>query len=210
MHSTAPGRSGPGSGGSKLHRTWIPTVLTAVVLAAAYAAALPNHVQAGDAGEFSTVLLTGGMPHPSGYPWMRMLAALARPAWYLGLPPAAAAALPCAIAGALGWVLFQRTVASWGAPWVAAWVACLAGLSSTVLLHVPDAEVWGPLLFWTALFVHAAVGPRRRSPFILGLLLGLATSHHLSAVLLAPLAVGAAWPGDAGVRKLLRAGADGV
>ncbi len=188
----------------------VPSLVCALLLGVAYWTALPAHVQSGDAGEFSTVLLTGGMPHPSGYPWMRMLGVCARMGHVVGLAPATAAALPCAVAGVLGWVVLQRTVASWGAPWLGCWIACLAGLGSTSLLHIPDAEVWGPHILWCALFAHLALSPRRPPAFVLGLVLGLAASHHLTAVLLTPLAMGHAWPDPARPRKVIRAGVDGL
>ena len=51
---------------------WPRWGLTALLLGLA-ALCVPEHVQAGDAGEMATVMLEGGIPHPSGYPWMRAL-----------------------------------------------------------------------------------------------------------------------------------------
>lgn len=192
------------------------TVLVALLLLALAIWAMPRAVQPGDAGEFATVMLRGGIPHPSGYPWMRVLGPLARALWALGLPPATAAALPCALLGVAGLVLMHRVAlhvvdASVRAREVIATVlTLLVGVSPPMVLHVFDSEVWGPLLFAAAGFAYLAVVKRAR-PFVLGLALGLAVSHHLTAVLLVPLAIGAAWPDDArNARAILRAGAEGL
>ncbi|MCA9683563.1 MAG: DUF2723 domain-containing protein [Myxococcales bacterium] len=178
--------------------------MLAAILLTLSAWALPRAVQAGDAGEFATVMLTGGVPHPSGYPWMRILGLFSRALWALGLSPAVAAALPPTLAGVAAWVLLQRTTARLLAPWLearqagalSAALVLLAALSPLVVIHVNDSEVWGPNLLFSVLFARTCLltsdrGPR---PLLLGLLLGLAVSHHLTAVLLVPLAIAGAWP----------------
>jgi hypothetical protein len=186
-------------------RGW--TVALGIVLAIATLWALPRHVQAGDAGEFSTVLLRGGIPHPSGYPWMRALGLVARALFALGVPPATAAALPCAACGVAGWLLLQRVCARLVDVRAATAAIALVGLSPLVLLHGSDAEVWGPLVLFTALVVRASFSPTR-TPFRLGLWLGLAVNHHHTAVLLVPLVAVGAWPGRA--RELPRTLARGL
>ena len=156
---------------------------------------MPRSIQAGDAGEFATVMLTGGVPHPSGYPWMRMLGVLARGLWAIGLPPAIAAALPPSLCGVAAWLLIQRACVTIGRPWAGAFTVLLVACSPLVVLHVNDSEVWGPHLLFSALFIFTVL--RTRSPIWLGLTLGLAISHHLTAVWLIPLAIGAATPARA-------------
>lgn len=187
----------------------------AVLVAAAWIAS-PRAIQAGDAGEFATVMLRGGVPHPSGYPWMRVLGGPARILEKIGLASAKAAALPCALAGAAAWILAMvlalglargtGTGRTGNGP-----IALLTlhfALAASILVHVADSEVWGPHLLFTALVVRA--GLRRLKPSAppapgrLGFVLGLATSHHLTAVLLTPLVVGAAWPRRTSVANLAR------
>jgi hypothetical protein len=167
-----------------------------LVLSIATLWALPRHIQAGDAGELTTVMLAGGVPHPSGYPWMRALGLLSRALFALGLPPATAAALPCAACGVAGWLVLHHVLARVVDVRAATAAIAMIGLSPVVLLHASDAEVWGPLILFTALVVRAAFSPSR-TPFRVGMWLGLATSHHLTAVLLVPLVAIAAWPATA-------------
>lgn len=184
---------------------------------------MPRAVQAGDAGEFATIMLRGGVAHPSGYPWMRILGLLSRVCEGLGIPPAIAAALPSSLAGVVAFVLIHRCALALctedEAPlppaiaWASAGIVLLVASAPAVGLHVFDSEVWGPHLLFCALFLRTALRPPppEQSPIRrslgLGLLLGLAVSHHLTAVLLVPLAVGAAWPRNAkpgsGFPKLL-------
>jgi len=189
---------------------WPWTIAVAAVLLGIAAFALPHAIQAGDAGELATVMLRGGVPHPSGYPWMRILGLPARALEALGLPPVRAAAWPCAVLGIGGWLLFHRVALRVAPPIVATFAVLLVATSATVVLHVNDCEVWGPLLAFAGSFVFIATGPRR-PPLLLGLLLGLCVSHHLTGVLLVPLAVAAAWPhGALRITPLLRAGAAGL
>lgn len=172
--------------------------------------ALPSHIQAGDAGEFATVMLRGGIPHPSGYPWMRVLGPVVRALELSGVVPALAAALPCALAGIGAWLLLHRSFVRLGLPLAGAFAVLLAALSAPVVLHVNDSEVWGVHLLLCALVVRRALHREPQSPVALGFLLGLAVSHHLSAVLLLPLVAGAAWPAAATWRRLLGAGGLGL
>lgn len=190
---------------------WSVVVLAPLLVAVALWS-VPAAIQAGDAGEFATVMLTGGVPHPSGYPWMRALGLLARGLWALGLPPATAAALPPALCGVAGWLLIHRSCVLLGRAWIGAFVVLLAAVSPLAVLHVNDSEVWGPHLLFSGLFVHAVIRTRSRPrAFPLGIFLGLAVSHHLTAVLLLPLAIGAALPlaGERTPVAILRAGALG-
>lgn len=198
----------------RLH--WHSTALVVVVLGCIAAWSLPRAIQAGDAGEFATVMLGGGVPHPSGYPWMRMLGVFSRGLFALGVPPAASAAIPCA-ALSIGGFAFMHRVALWctrpastrARAVIATCVTLLFACSSPVVLHTMDTEVWGPLVFAAGLFSWLAI-VRRASPFVVGIALGLAVSHHLTAVMLVPLAVASAWPKQTGWSPVLRAGLQGI
>jgi hypothetical protein len=64
-------------------------------------------------------------------------------------------------------------------------------------------------VFFAAVVVHAAT-VRRSPPLVLGILFGLAISHHLTAALLLPVVVAAAIPSPLRGPALLRAGALGI
>ncbi|MBV1862635.1 MAG: hypothetical protein KUG77_29710 [Nannocystaceae bacterium] len=192
------------------------TLVVVGVLAAVAAWALPRAIQPGDAGEFATVMLQGGVPHPSGYPWMRILGVPARALAAVGLPPATAAAMPCALLGIAGFAAMHRVALHLlpgpflrARETIATLLTLLLATAPPVVLHVFDSEVWGPLLFAVCGFTYLAV-VRRSAPWVLGLVLGLAVSHHLTAVFLVPLAIGAAWPVAATQTSVLRAGLQGL
>jgi hypothetical protein len=189
---------------------WRASVVLGIVLGVVAIWAMPRTVQPGDAGELATVMLQGGVPHPSGYPWMRILGLPARVLWSLGLPPALAAALPCTLAAIVGWVWLARIAAR-----VATWPAALAAvgfvaLAHTIVLHTFDVEVWGPLVLAIAAMVHLAIVPPRRA-WHAGIVFGACVAHHLTCVWLMPLAIAAAWPrADPSRAAVLRAGGSGV
>ncbi len=192
------------------------TLVVVGVLLVIAAWALPRAIQPGDGGEFATVMLQGGVPHPSGYPWMRMLGLPARALAAIGLPPASAAALPCALLGIAGFSLMHRVALhvlreapTRARAVVATLLTLLLASAPAVVLHVFDSEVWGPLLFAVGGFTYLAV-VRRSRPWVLGLALGLGVSHHLTAVFLVPLAIGAAWPDTPTAKSILRAGLEGL
>ena len=199
--------------------TWPYTLGVVIVLSVIAWWALPTAIQAGDAGEFATVMLEGGVPHPSGYPWMRGLGLVARLLRALGMNPATAAALPCAACAVAGFALLHRVSLhcatapgaepGHGSAWLASAVVVVLAIGAPVVAHSADSEVWGPLILTTGLVCAAAMRWRLR-PAWLGLLFGLAVSHHLSAVLLLPLVVSAALPRPLRWRATLRAGAEGV
>lgn len=202
-------RSPRAVGSQRFAPATIARIGLAILLAAVAAWAMPRAIQAGDAGELATVMLRGGIPHPSGYPWMRVLGPVARAFEYLGLSPALAAALPCALAGIGAWLVLHRVATAWGLPVAGALTLAVVATSGVVVAHVNDSEVWGLHLLFCAAFVYTAF-VTRRSPLVLGLALGLAVSHHLTAVLLVPLAIGAAWPTPGRPAAVLRAGLLGV
>lgn len=179
----------------------LPRLGLAAVLLAVTALCVPTHIQAGDAGEFATVMLEGGVPHPSGYPWMRILGLPARALVTLGVGPARAAAWPCALAGVAAWIVLWPVIARSAGRGPATLAILVMATASPVLVHVSDSEVWGPHLLACAIVLRVAARDRV-PPGVLGLCFGLALSHHLSAALLLPLVIGAAWPRPFGWRRL--------
>jgi hypothetical protein len=209
---------GPDAGDGGASIGWSSTLALVLALGALMAWALPREIQAGDAGEFATIMLRGGVPHPSGYPWMRALGWLfARPLETMGLAPVTAAALVCATAALGGWAIVHRivlrlahaTIEGRAATAVATFVVAVVAAAPVVVVHTADAEVWGPLVLAIAVVSWLAI-TRRPHPFVLGIAIGLATSHHLTAVLLVPLVVGGAWPASTRLLAVLRAGALGL
>lgn len=208
-------------------RSWPYTLAVVVVLGVVAWWALPTAIQPGDAGEFATVMLEGGVPHPSGYPWMRLLGLFARMLRALGMNPASAAALPCAACGVAGIAVFHRIALrcatpkgtktgvgmgmgmGMGAAGLATAVALLIGLGAPMVSHTADSEVWGPLLL-AASIVCASATLWDVRPMYLGAIFGLAVSHHLTAVLLLPVVVCAALPQPLRLSTTLRAGLHGI
>lgn len=188
---------------------WWPALALGGLLGALALAAAPRHVQPGDAGELATVMLAGGVPHPSGYPWMRLLGLIARGLWSLGVPPATAAALPCALAGVAAWLVLWPVLARLAGRGPATLAVAVLATASPVLVHGCDSEVWGPHLLACAIVLRLCARARV-SPWVLGLGLGLAVSHHLTAALLVPAVVAAAWPRPATVRRVATIAAQGV
>ncbi|RMG94990.1 MAG: DUF2723 domain-containing protein [Deltaproteobacteria bacterium] len=158
-----------------------------VAVAATYLVACARTVQPGDSGEFATILLRGGIPHPPGYPLMRMLGGIARTIEAAGVPSMWAAALPCALFGAAGFAVLARIVAPPRVGWTGLALVALAGVSPTALGHVPDAEVWGLSVFLASLVVASVLADPAPPPWRTGLLLGLAGAHHQTSVFLVPM-----------------------
>ncbi|MFV8756202.1 protein O-mannosyl-transferase family [Nannocystaceae bacterium ST9] len=212
VHELSPPDHRSGTRPDRTSPAWPLTLGVVACCLVITAVCLPRAVQAGDAGEFSTVLLAGGVPHPPGYPWMRLLGPFARLGLALGLPPASAAALPPALAGVAAWGVLHRICVGLDRPWLGAFLILLIASSPLVIAHVPDCEVWGVHLLLSALFLRAATRSKlhasdpmqaRRHALRLGLWLGLAVSHHQTAIFLIPIAIAAALPEPLRLRPLL-------
>jgi hypothetical protein len=190
-------------------RWWWPALPLGGLLLVLAGLAVPRHVQAGDAGELATIMLAGGVPHPSGYPFMRLLGLPARGLAAMGVPPATAAALPCALAGVAAWLVLWPLLARWAGRLPATVAVAVLATASPVLVHTSDSEVWGPHLLACALVLRVCARPSPRA-WQLGLALGLAVSHHLTAALLLPVVVGAAWPRPLSASRMVATIAQGV
>jgi hypothetical protein len=187
-------------------RAWLAPAITFVALLALYVATLAPSVMGGDCGELTASALTGGVPHPPGYPLFALLARVFAalplghtPVWRVNLlsatATAAAAALVCA------------TVALWTRDKAAGLVAAaLFGTNSVVWLHATSAEVFGlnamvvglALLLWLCVERTAA----RRFVFALCFASGLAMcNHHTFVFVGAPLVLRSFWV----ARRRLRA-----
>ena len=189
-----------------LGRRWLAPLLACVGLFALYVATLAPSIMGGDSGELTTAALTGGVPHPPGYPLFAMLARLFAalplghaPAWRVNLLSATATAAAAAVVCA--------TVQLWTRAAAAGLVAAaLFGTNTVVWRHATSAEVFGlnalfvavAFLLWLSIERTTEPGSEparaRRRVFALLLTCGLAMcNHHTFVFVGAPLALRSLW-----------------
>jgi len=188
----------PVTGADTWVRCWLAPLCAFVALLALYVATLAPTIVGGDSGELTASAVTGGVPHPPGYPVFALLARLfaALPfgpcvAWRVNLlsavSTAAAAGLLCA------------TVQRWTAMAAAGLLAAaLFGTNPLVWHHATTAEVFGlnALFGALALFLWLNVerAPTRRRVFALAFACGLGMSNHHTFVFIgAPLILRSLW-----------------
>jgi hypothetical protein len=174
-------------------------------LLALYVATLAPSITGGDSGELVTAALSGGVPHPPGYPLFAMLArAFAAlpfgpsPAWRVNLlsavSTAAAAGLLCAL------------LELWTRNRIAALVAAiLFGTNQVVWYHATSAEIFGLNAFFVALafllWLCVERTASRRFVFALAFTSGLAMcNQHTFALAGLPLLLRALWVARRGLR----------
>jgi hypothetical protein len=169
-----------------------------VALLVLYVATLAPSVVGGDSGELLASALSGGVPHPPGYPLFALLARLfgalplgPSPAWRVNLlsavSTAAAGGLVCAVV-----LLWTRRAAA------ALVAAALFGTSSEVWLHATSVEVFGLNVMFVALafLLWLGVERTRRRGLVLCLAFasGLAMcNHHTFLFVGAPLCLRSFW-----------------
>ena len=186
---------------------WVASAVAFVCLLALYSATLAPSIMGGDSGDLTAAALTGGVPHPPGYPLFALLARLfaALPlghsaAWRVNLlsatSTAAAAALVCAMVS-----LWTREVT---AGLVA---AALFGTNSVVWLHATSAEVFGlnAMLVALAFLLWLCVEhtQARRFVFALCFACGLAMCNHHTFVFVGlPLVLRSFWVARRGLGVL--------
>jgi hypothetical protein len=195
------------SGGDSAPSTRLAPAAVALISFAVYAWLIPSASGMGDASEFTLVLATGGVPHPTGYPLYVLFGhpfVVALHALGVGWSRAAAlwSAAGASLALAFLMALAMRLVRA-AHPAAAAGTRVLAALIPLVLfafqpLLVADAtraEINSWSLAWvcgaTWLFVglverlHAGAALARREAVQWGLVCGLGIAHHLTSVLVA-------------------------
>jgi hypothetical protein len=178
-------------------------------LAVLYIATLHPSVAGGDSGELTAAALTGGVPHPPGYPLFALLARLFAalplghtPAWRVNL----LSALSMAAAGGLACAVVQ----SWTRYAVAGLLAAaLFGTNPMVWSHATGAEVFGLNAMFVALAFHlwsrVERSLSRRDVLALLFASGFAMSNHHTFVFVgAPLVVRSLWitRGNLGARGI--------
>ena len=163
-------------------RSWLAPLGAFVTLLALYVATLAPTVVGGDSGELTASAVTGGVPHPPGYPVFALLARLfgslpfgPSVAWRVNL----LSAVSTAAAGGLLCASVRLWTASAGAGLLA---AGLFGTNPLVWHHAVAAEVFGlnAMFGALALFLWLRIerAPTRRLVFVLALACGLGMGNH--------------------------------
>ncbi|MGA7743144.1 MAG: DUF2723 domain-containing protein [Polyangia bacterium] len=199
-HAAADGAKGvdAAAASQSATRLRLAPFLVFLALAALYIATLNPSVAGGDSGEITAAALTGGVPHPSGYPLFAMLARFFAalplghsPAWRVNL----LSALSTAAAGGLVCAVVQSWIRN---TWAGILAAALFGANSLVWSHATSAEVFGlnamfvALVFTLWLWVERTLS--RRAVFALVFASGLGMCNHHSLVFVAaPLVIRSLW-----------------
>ena len=140
----------------------------------------------GDGGELITAAVSGGIPHPPGYPTYLLLGKLVA---LLPIEPLAYRFnLFSVVCGAIAAAFASATAQHLG---LQKWMAALPGL---MLAFVPlvwqqaiVTEVYALNLMVVSIFLWSLLG--KRPSWFTGLLLGISLTTHLTSVLLLPLAL---------------------
>jgi hypothetical protein len=169
-----------------------------LLLAVLYIATLHPSVAGGDSGELTSAALTGGVPHPPGYPLFALLARLFAalplghsPAWRVNL----VSALSMAAAGGLACAVVQSWTRNAAAGLLA---AALFGTNPMVWSHATGAEVFGLNVMFVALALYLwsriEHSLSRRDVLALLFASGLAMcNHHTFVFVGAPLVLRSLW-----------------
>ena len=177
---------------------WLAPLAVFLALLFLYVATLTPSVMGGDSGELISAALTGGVPHPPGYPLFALLArAFAAlpigpsPAWRVNLLSAVstAAAAGCLCALLQAWTR-DRSAALVG--------AVLFGANTVVWYHATSAEIFGLHAFFLALafLLWVAIERTGSRGFLLALafVCGLALSNQHTFILTGlPLLLRSLW-----------------
>lgn len=153
-----------------------------------------GHYIGGDQAIFVTVAIDGGYAHAPGYPLYSMY--LYATNW--GDNPWLATSRATAVLGALAAGILYRAMRAWAVPNAMAIFATLIwAFAPQVWFYHTQAEVFaGNNLAVAAILWACAPGQSKRHAlhtFALGLLAGLAISHHHTAVFMAPLGLWKTW-----------------
>jgi hypothetical protein len=190
----------PGTTGAArpVARPFLVPVLAAVGLLILYVATLAPSIMGGDSGELTSSALTGGVPHPPGYPLFAILARFFA-ALPLGHSPAWRVSLLSAVCTAAAGGLLCALVQAWSRSSVAGLLAAaLFGTNTVVWLHALSAEVFGLNVMFVALafllWLQIERTSSRRFVFGLAFSCGLAMCNHHTFVFVGmPLLLRSFW-----------------
>ena len=191
--------NGPSSSsqGTAPPRLWALDAGLVLLLLVVYTASGPRTLPEADAGELAAVAVSGGIPHPPGYPvWTVLLQVAAQLSGVLGLVPALT--LVSILASCAAALLLARTLRARGSHPLTAFTATLAVFLGTFLWR--DATTFEPFALSNLLACGVLACCQRlartdvaegeldaRTLLGLGLLFGLGLCHHHPLALLAPL-----------------------
>ena len=178
--------------------------VSAAILFAVYALTLAPDVTFWDAGEFIAAAHSLGIPHPPGTPLFVLLINAWAKLWFV-LPFAVATNLFSAAATALSAALMTRLVQRATGSWhMAVAAAVAAGGMSSVWLNATETEVYAASLALATLMIwsadHAGREAGERWTCLTAYLMALSVPLHLSALVVAPVAIALASLTAAGVR----------
>lgn len=168
---------------------WFAVVLL-IAIGALYLWTVPPHYVGGDHGLFAIIAAEGGYAHPPGYPLFSMY--IHAMSWLPSASPAHAASLATALLGIASLMVLFRACRSWGASALASLLAVAAfGVARHVWLIHTQSEVFALNHLFAALilWISSPDGPLHGTKRLasLGLVAGLALTHHHSIILLAPI-----------------------
>ena len=160
--------------------------ITLLIYGATAAPDLTLAFHSGDGGELITAVFTGGIPHPPGYPTYLLLGKLAA---LLPIEPIAYRfSLFSAFCGAVAAAVTSAASRPLG---LKGWHPILPGLTLAFMPLVWQqaviTEVYALNLMLVALFVWSLLG--EQPSWLVGFLLGLCLTTHLTSALLLPLAL---------------------
>lgn len=193
-------------------RLWLEITIP-LLAGAVYVASASPYVLGGDCGEFATLVETGGVAHPPGFPLYVMLLRLFH--FVPAKTPAHAAALFSAVTATGTAFALLRAGRLWGAsPAAAALATGIYAAAAVTWKLATHAEVFSQaaLLAALVLVVSAPGLPLRgaRRVFALAFVAGLGVSTHLAVVFLAPAGLFAFARALGGAEKKGRAVAAGI
>jgi hypothetical protein len=178
--------------------SWIAPFVIFAALLVLYIATLAPSVVGGDSGGLTAAAITGGVPHPPGYPLFAMLARIFAavpigdsPAWRVNLLTAVSTAAAASILCAVVQLWTKNALA-------AAASAAMFGTNRVVWLHALSAEVFGLNAVFVGsaffLWLKAERTSSSRFVFALAFVSGLAMcNHHTFAFVGLPLLLRSIW-----------------
>jgi hypothetical protein len=186
-------------------RHWLGPLTSFLALLVLYVPCLAPTVVGGDSGELTSAALTGGVPHPPGYP---IFALLARVFALLPLGPSIAwrVNLLSAVAMAATGAFLCATVRRWTGRLTAGFVAVALFGTNPVVWHLAcTAEVFALNALFVALalylWVRIEASPKRREVLALAFISGLAMGNHHTFVFVgAPVLLRSLWVARAHLR----------
>ncbi|HEY64681.1 MAG TPA: DUF2723 domain-containing protein [Caldilineae bacterium] len=189
-------------------RIWlvVPSLVSFAIYRATLAPDLTWAHHGADGGDLLTAALTGGVPHPSGYPtyllFLRGFLTLFSDAPAFGGNLFSALSMSLALfftALSCAKVLKDLSAPTTASCFIAGVVTAIIGLGSTLWSQAVITEVYGLHVLFTALLLYLTVRIKRgasmggRDALWIGLALGVGLGNHLSLILTVPAIIVYAW-----------------